>query len=64
VTRRKKIKGIKRHIMVDTLGLLLVIVVRAAIIRDRDGAKLVFARVKNRFPAGDEIRVSSVPIRG
>jgi putative transposase len=36
--------------LVDTLGLLLVIVVHAANIQDRDGAKLVFARAKNRFP--------------
>jgi len=48
--RGKKINGIKRHIMVDSLGLLLVIVVHAANMQDRDGAKLVFAQVKNRFP--------------
>ena len=49
-TREKKINGIKRHIMVDTLGLLLIVVVHAANIQDRDGAKLVFAKVSNRFP--------------
>ena len=48
--REKKINGIKRHIMVDTLGLLLVIVVHVASIQDRDGAKLVFAKARNRFP--------------
>ena len=53
----KKINGIKRHILVDTLGLLLVIVVHMANIQNRDGAKLVFARaaifarVKGRFSA-------------
>lgn len=36
--------------MVDTLGLLLLVVVHSASIQDRDGAKLVFAEVKNRFP--------------
>jgi len=36
--------------MVDTLGLLLVIVVHVASIQDRDGAKLVFAKARNRFP--------------
>jgi len=36
--------------MVDTLGLLLIVVVHAANIQDRDGAKLVFAKVKSRFP--------------
>ena len=49
-TQGKKINGIKRHIMADTLGLLLVIVVHAANIPDRDGAKLVFEKAKNRFP--------------
>jgi putative transposase len=45
-TREKKIKGIKRHILVDTLGLILVVVVHPANIQDRDGAKLVFAKAK------------------
>jgi putative transposase len=45
-TREKKINGVKRHILVDTLGLLLAVVVHAANIQDRDGAKLVFARAK------------------
>jgi putative transposase len=45
-TRGKKIKGIKRHILVDTLGLLLAVVVHPANIQDRDGAKLVFAKAK------------------
>jgi putative transposase len=45
-TRGKKITGIKRHILVDTLGLLLAVVVHPAHIQDRDGAKLVFARAK------------------
>ena len=46
----KKIKGRKRHILVDTMGLLLMVVVHAANIQDRDGAKLVLSRVKGRFP--------------
>lgn len=37
----KKINGRKRHMLVDTLGLLLVIVVTAASVQDRDGARLV-----------------------
>ena len=36
----------KRHILVDTLGLLMVAIVHAADIQDRDGAKLVFKRMK------------------
>jgi putative transposase len=46
----KKIKGRKRHILVDTMGLLLMVVVHAASIQDRDGAKLVLAKIKGRFP--------------
>jgi len=34
----KKIKGRKRHIVVDTLGLLLVVLVHPANLQDRDGA--------------------------
>jgi len=37
----KHIKGRKRHILVDTLGLLLVLVVHAANIQDYDGARQV-----------------------
>ena len=39
----KKIKGRKRHIAVDTLGLLLVVVVHSAGIQDRVGARAVLA---------------------
>lgn len=38
----KKVKGRKRHIAVDTLGLVWARVVHEASIQDRDGAKLVF----------------------
>ena len=41
----KKIKGRKRHLVVDTLGLVLAVVVHAANIQDRDGAKLVLAKL-------------------
>lgn len=34
----KKIKGIKRHIIVDTMGLVLAVVIQSASIQDRDGA--------------------------
>lgn len=45
----KKITGVKRHIVVDTLGLLLVVLVHSAGIQDRDGAKLLLERMKGRF---------------
>jgi transposase len=35
----KKLKGQKRHIAVDTLGLLLTVLVTAASVQDRDGAQ-------------------------
>jgi putative transposase len=34
---------------VDTLGLILAVVVHAADVQDRDGAKLVFKKLKGRF---------------
>jgi len=46
----KLITGRKRHIAVDTLGLVLAVVVYAANIQDRTGAKLVLARMQGRFP--------------
>ena len=42
--------GRKRHILVDTLGLLLVVVVHAANVQESDGAKLVLRRALGRFP--------------
>ncbi len=41
----KKIKGRKRHIVTDTVGNLLEVVVHAADIQDRDGAKLVLEKL-------------------
>jgi putative transposase len=46
----KRIKGRKRHILVDTLGLLLALVVHSAGIQDPAGAKLVLAKTVGRFP--------------
>lgn len=45
----KKVKGRKRHILVDTLGLVLIVVVHAANLQDRDGAKLVLNKAKTLF---------------
>lgn len=42
--------GRKRHILVDTIGLVLMIVVHTANIQDRDGAKLVLEKAKGKFP--------------
>jgi transposase len=46
----KKINGRKRHILVDTLGLLLRGIVHAANIQDRDGLAPLLARIRRRFP--------------
>jgi putative transposase len=45
----KKVAGRKRHILVDVLGLLLVAVVHAASMQDRDGAKSVVEKLAHRF---------------
>jgi len=44
------VTGRKRHILVDTLGLLLVVVVHAANIQESEGAKLVLRRALGWFP--------------
>ena len=47
----KKTKGVKYHILVDTLGLLVMVIVHAANIQDRDGAALVLdKRTRAMFP--------------
>ncbi len=63
----KKIKGRKRHIVTDTCGFLVFILVHAADIQDRDGAVDVLKAIRYRFPwlrhvfadggyAGDKLR--------
>lgn len=46
----KKIKGRKRHVVVDTLGLLLAVTVTAASVQDRDGAAEVVAQACRKAP--------------
>lgn len=46
----KKVNGRKRHIIVDTMGLLLIVFVHAANIQDRDGARQVFEKIREKFP--------------
>ena len=46
----KKIKGKKRHILVDTQGLLMHAIVHAADVQDRDGGALVMASLFGAFP--------------
>ncbi len=48
----KKAKGRKRHIVVDTLGLLMATVVHAANVHDSIGAKEVFDSLRDKFLTG------------
>lgn len=47
----KKVKGRKRHLVVDTLGLLLAVTVSAASVQDRDGAPAVVALACAKVPS-------------
>jgi transposase len=51
----KKVTGRKRHILVDTLGLLLGVSILPANIQDRDGTRNLLQRVRRRFPFIDRI---------
>jgi putative transposase len=46
----KKINGRKRHIVVDTCGLLLVVLVTGAGVQDRDAARLLLWALRTCFP--------------
>ena len=47
---RKKIKGRRPHIITDTLGLILHVIVHTADIQDRDGAPDLLKAIRYRFP--------------
>ena len=47
----KKINGRKRHIAVDTMGLLLTVLVTAASVQDRDAARPLLWNLRKAFPA-------------
>jgi putative transposase len=46
----KKVNGIKRHLLVDTLGMVLAVLILTADIQDRDGARSLLEKIKARFP--------------
>ncbi len=69
----KCIKGRKRHIVTDTQGNLVGLVVHPASMQDRDGAPLVLASIRARYPwlrylfadagyAGKKLRAALVPM--
>lgn len=55
----KKVKGRKRHLVVDTLGLLLAVSVTAASVQDRDGAHPVMASAMKKYPSIEALFVDS-----
>jgi len=44
------VKGRKRHLLVDVLGLVLMVIVHSAGVQEQDGAKRVLERVQTRHP--------------
>jgi len=69
----KKIKGRKRHILTDTIGLPLGMIVHPANIQDRDGAPELFASLHGLYPwlshifadggdAGDKLKEALKPL--
>jgi len=67
----KKINGRKRHLLVDTIGLMVAAIVHRADIQDRDGAPLLLASMRRAFPwlrhvfadagyAGEKLRAALV----
>ena len=46
----KKVKGRKRHLLVDVLGLILVVLVTPASVQDRDGAAPVLREAHRGYP--------------
>ncbi|MFF7128067.1 IS5 family transposase [Streptomyces sp. NPDC008240] len=46
----KKVNGIKRHVLVDTLGTVLLACVSPANVDDRDGAEVLLCQAADNFP--------------
>uniref|UniRef100_UPI001A972868 IS5 family transposase n=1 Tax=Sabulicella rubraurantiaca TaxID=2811429 RepID=UPI001A972868 len=51
----KKVAGRKRHLLTDTLGLLLGVVVHPANVQDRDGAEPLLRQARKLFPFVERI---------
>ena len=47
----KKVNGRKRHVVVDTLGLLVVVMVTTAAVQDRDGGRRILDKAKMAMPS-------------
>ena len=46
----KKVNGRKRHLLVDTQGLVMKVIVSPADVQDTDGAEVLFERIQGHFP--------------
>ena len=57
-------KGRKRHIVVDTLGLLMGVKVHPADIQDWDGAKPLLESIQGRFPRLQRLWADSIYKKG
>jgi transposase len=55
----KKVKGRKRHLVVDTLGLLLAVLIHPADVQDRDGAAPVVTRAIAKYPTVKKLYTDS-----
>jgi putative transposase len=55
----KKLSGRKRHLLVDTMGLLLKVVVHRADIQDREGVPLLLESVQGHFPRIEKVWVDN-----
>lgn len=53
----KKVKGRKRHIVTDTLGLILAVLITAASVQDRDAADSAVALAKAKVPTVEKLYV-------
>jgi putative transposase len=56
----KKVTGRKRHLLVDTMGLVLAVVITAANVQDYDGARLVFNKVGHKFRRMEVVYADSI----
>lgn len=55
----KKVNGRKRHIVTDTTGLLLAVLVTAASVQDRDAARLLLSTIGLCFPTVSKVWADS-----
>lgn len=55
----KKIKGRKRHVLVDVMGLVLAVGISSADVQDRDGAKPVLNEAHANYPTLEKVWVDS-----